>query len=130
MPTQQTNLTSGRDAAALGRDLSIALKDALVAPRDNAAIAALDGASPETHAAGPPAAPTRSVLSLLQRYWRAFQERRRCHRLQVSLRDLSDRQLIDIGVTSADIEHIDAQRAIDRLRDGTAYLWIRSRGVM
>jgi uncharacterized protein YjiS (DUF1127 family) len=43
--------------------------------------------------------------------------------LRVSLRDLSNRQLLDIGLTSDDIEHIDAHRTIERLRDGTKYLW-------
>jgi hypothetical protein len=33
-------------------------------------------------------------------------------------------------VTPAEIDCIAAHRAIDRLRDGTMYLWILSRGVM
>jgi uncharacterized protein YjiS (DUF1127 family) len=81
------------------------------------------------HAAGPPAASTRSVLGLLKGYWRGFQERRQRHWLRVSLHDLSDRELMDIGVTRAEIECIAAHRAIDRLRDGTTQLWM-SRGVM
>ena len=81
-------------------------------------------------AAGPPDASTRSVWSLLKRYWRAFQERRQRQWLRASLHDLSDRELMDIGVTRAEIDYIAAHRAVDRLRDGTAYLWISSRGVM
>jgi uncharacterized protein YjiS (DUF1127 family) len=115
MPPQQMNLTSetGRDAAGLGLDLSIALvKDAM------------------GEAVGPPAASTRSVLSLLKGHWRAFQERRQRQRLRASLHDLSDRELMDIGVTRAEIDCIAAHRAIDRLRDGTTHLWILSRGVV
>ena len=114
MPPQQTNLTSEteRDAAGLGLDLSIALvKDAmgeaLAAARPNASIAALrDDASSDKDAAGPTAASTRSVLSLLKRYWRAFQERRQRQSLRASLHDLSDRELMDIGVTRDEIDCI------------------------
>ena len=137
MPPQQTNLTSetGRDAAGLGLDLSIALvKDAmgqaLAAARPDASIAAPRNALSEKETAGPPAASTRSVLSLLKGYWRALQERRQRQRLRASLHDLSDRELMDIGVTRAEIDCIAAHRAIDRLRDGTTHLWILSRGVI
>ena len=133
MPPQQTNLTSetGRDAAGLGLDLSIAsvkdaMGDALAAARPTAA---LDDALSEKDAAGPTAASTRSVPGLLKRYWRAFQEQRQRQRLRASLHDLSDRELMDIGVTRAEIDCIAAHRAIDRLRDGTTHLWM-SRGVM
>jgi len=137
MPPQQTNLTSetGRDPAGLGLDLSIALvKDAmgeaLAAARPDASIVALRDALSEEDAAGPPAASTRSVLSLLKGYWRAFQERRQRQRLRVSLHELSDRELMDIGVTRAEIDCIAVHRAIDRLRDRTTDLWILSLGVM
>ena len=132
MPPHQTNLTSetGRDAAGLGLNLSIALvKDAmgeaLAAARPDASIVARSDALSEKDAAGPPATSAPSVLSLLRRYWRAFQERRQRQRLRASLHDLSDRELMDIGVTRAEIDCIAAHRAIDRLRDG-----ILSRGVM
>jgi hypothetical protein len=46
------------------------------------------------------------------------------------LHDLSDRELMDIGVTRSEIDSIHPQRAIDRLRDGTTDPWIGSRGVM
>lgn len=85
------------------------------APPD-ASIAALTDAFSEKEA-GPPAASTRSVLSLLKRYWRAFQERRQRDRLRVSLHDLSDRELMDIGLTAGDIDYIVAHRALERLRD-------------
>ena len=136
MPPQQTNLTSetGSDAAGLRLDLAIALVndatgDALAEPRPDASIAALRDACSEKEAAGPPASSTRSVLSLLRGCWRAFQERRRRQRLRVTLHDLSERELMDIGVTPGDIDYIVAHRAIERLRDGTTYLW-PSRGVM
>jgi uncharacterized protein YjiS (DUF1127 family) len=137
MPPQQTNLTSGtgRDAAGPGLDLSIALvKDAMgeasAAARADASIAALRDALSEKDAAGPPAASTRSVLGLLKGYWRAFHERRQRRGLRASVHDLSDRELMDIGVTRAEIDRIAAHQAIDRLRDGTTNLWILYRGVM
>jgi uncharacterized protein YjiS (DUF1127 family) len=72
----------------------------------------------ETDAAGPTAASTRNVLGLLRRYWRAFQQRRQLQ----SLADLSDRQLLDIGLTRGEIDCITPQRAIDRIRDSAMYL--------
>jgi hypothetical protein len=41
---------------------------------------------------------------------------------------LSDGQLMDIGLTREEIDYITPQRAIDRIRDSTTYLW--SRGVI
>jgi len=137
MPPQQTNLTSGteRDAAGLGLDLSVALvqdvmDDALAAARPNASMAAMDDALSEKDAAGPAAALTRSALSLLERYWRGFQERRQRQGSRASLHDLSDRELMDIGVRRDEIDYIAPHRAIDTLRDSTTYLWVLSRGVM
>jgi uncharacterized protein YjiS (DUF1127 family) len=117
MPPQQTNITSGtgRDPAGLGLDLSIAV---------------LNDALSEKDAAGRAAASPRSVLGLLKRYWRAFRDRLERQRLRTSLHDMSEKTLIDIGIPPGEIEHIAAHRAIDRLRDGTAHLWITSRGVM
>jgi len=136
MPPQQTNLTSEtkRDAAAIGPDLSIALVTSamgstLPAARHDASIAVLRDAVSEKDAAGPQAAATRRLFSLLARYWRAFQESRRSRSLRVSVRDLSERQLMDIGLPAGDIDHIAAHRAIEGLRDATRHLWM-SRGVM
>jgi uncharacterized protein YjiS (DUF1127 family) len=126
MPPQQTSFTSetGRDAAGLRFELAIPLmRDAPgnasgeVCP--DPAIAAPRDASSEKQAAGPPVASTRSILSVLRGYWRAFRERRQVQ----NLRDLSDRELADIGLTPGDIDHLVARRAFERLRDGTAYLW-------
>ena len=129
MPAQQTNLTSetGLDSAGVGFDFSIALvkeavDDVLATTRPTATIATLDGALSEKDAADPPATSARSVLSLLKRYWRAFQERYQRQRLRATLHDLSDRELVDIGVTRAEIDSIAAYRAFDKLRDGTTYL--------
>jgi uncharacterized protein YjiS (DUF1127 family) len=130
MPPQETNLTSdiGRDAAGLRLDLDITLVkdaagDALAAARPEVSIAALRDAFSEKEAPGPSAASTRSFLSLLKRCWCAFQQRRQRERLRVSLHHLSDRELMDIGLTRGDIDSIVAHRAFERLRDGTAYLW-------
>ena len=138
MPTQPTNLTSETecDAAGLGLDLSIALVkeamgDALGALRPNASIAAPDDALSEMDVAGAAAASTRSVLGLLKRYWRALHDWRQHRSLRrTTLHDLSDRELMDIGMTRDEIDDLAPHRAIDRLRDSTTYLWIVSRGVM
>ena len=113
MPPQQTNLASeaGRDAAGLRLDLDLAI------------------AMVKDTTAGPPVASTRSVRGLLQGYWRAFRRWRQRERLRVSLHDLSDRELMDIGLSPGDIDCIVAGRALERLRNGTTLLWL-SRGVM
>jgi uncharacterized protein YjiS (DUF1127 family) len=79
----------------------------------------------ERDAAGLPIVPTPSVPGLLRRYWRAFQEWRYRQNSRAALQDLSDRELMDIGLTRAEIDYITDQRAIDTLRDGTRYLWGR-----
>ena len=63
------------------------------------------------------------VLSLLRRYWQGFQEWR--PRSRVSLHDLSDRELLDIGLTRGEIDCIAPERAIERLKDSTRTLWGR-----
>ena len=65
------------------------------------------------------------VLSPLKRYWRAFQERRWRRGPRVTLQDLSDRELTDIGLTRAEIDYITPERAIDTLRDRATDLWRR-----
>jgi uncharacterized protein YjiS (DUF1127 family) len=113
MPPQQTNQISepSLGAAELGFALASGEDDL-----------------PEQQAAGPPLASTRNVLRSLVGYWRAFLERRQRNRSRDSLRELSDRQLRDIGISSGDIECIAAHRTFEGLKDGTAHLWI-SRGV-
>ncbi|RQH01687.1 DUF1127 domain-containing protein [Bradyrhizobium sp. RP6] len=63
------------------------------------------------------------VPSLLTRYWQAFQELRPCSR--VTLHDLSDRELMDIGLTRSEIESIAPEATIERLRDNARTLWGR-----
>lgn len=129
MPPQLTNISPGikGEAARRGLTLSIvsakSVVDQALAARLKASAAALDDALPDKDAAGPAAASTRSVLGLLRRVWLAFQERRRNQRL--TLQDLSDRELMDIGLTRSEIDYLTPQRAIDKLRDSTRYLWNR-----
>lgn len=129
MPPQLPNISPGNegDAARRGVTLSIVSAknavDQALAARLKASAAALDDALPDKDAAGPAAASTRSVLGLLRRVWLAFQERRWNQRL--TLQDLSDRELMDIGLTRSEIDYLTPQRAIDRLRDSTRYLWNR-----
>ena len=129
MPPQQTNISPEieGDAARRGLTLSIvsakSAVDQALAARLKASAAALDDALSGKDAAAPTAASTRSVLGLLKRYWRAFQERGQSSR--VTLQDLSDRELMDIGLTRGEIDYIAPQRAIDRLRDSTTHLWGR-----
>jgi uncharacterized protein YjiS (DUF1127 family) len=73
-------------------------------------------------------AATLSILTMLQRYWRAFLERRLRQSLRANLQDLSDRDLTDIGLTRAEVDYITGRHAVDTLRDGTRHLW--DRGVM
>jgi uncharacterized protein YjiS (DUF1127 family) len=131
MPIRPTKLTSetGREAAGGGFDFSIAsvkeaMDDVVATARPQVTIAALDDALSEKDAAEPPATVARRVLSLLKSCWRAYRERYRRRRLRATLHDLSDRELLDIGVTRAEIDCIAAYRAFEKLRDGTAYLWI------
>jgi uncharacterized protein YjiS (DUF1127 family) len=63
------------------------------------------------------------VFSLLRRCWRVFLQRRQGQR--VTLHDLSDRELMDIGLTRGEIDSIAPERAIDRLRESARILWGR-----
>jgi uncharacterized protein YjiS (DUF1127 family) len=73
----------------------------------------------DKEAAAPPDAPARGVLSVLKRCWHSFQGSRQRERLRACLYNMSERQLMDIGLTSGDIDYIVAYRAFKRLRDGT-----------
>ncbi|WP_076866217.1 DUF1127 domain-containing protein [Bradyrhizobium mercantei] len=136
MPPQQTNPTSetGRDTARLRPDLAIAVVkdttgDASAEACPEASIAARRDAFSEKEAAGPPGASTRSLPGLLQGFWLAFRNWQQRERSRVNLHELSERELKDIGLTPGDLDCIVTDRAIERLRDGTAYPWL-SRGVM
>jgi uncharacterized protein YjiS (DUF1127 family) len=62
---------------------------------------------------GQTAASTQRVSSFFWRYWDAFQERRERQRLQATLYDLSDRELMDIGTTRGEIDYVASNRSID-----------------
>jgi uncharacterized protein YjiS (DUF1127 family) len=127
MPPQLTDLSPGIEGDAARRRLNLSIvqaKDAIdeaLAARLKASAAALDEALSEKDAAGPPAASRRNVLGLLRQYWRAFQQRRQNPRL--TLQDLSDRELMDIGLTRGEVDYLTPQRAIDSLRESTVHLW-------
>jgi uncharacterized protein YjiS (DUF1127 family) len=126
MSHRQTSHTSepGRDNAGLNVTV---VKDAsgmaLTEACPNASIAAPRHASSEKQAAGPPVASTRSVWGLLREYWRAFRKRRQRKRSCVSVHELSDRALKDIGLIPGHIDYLAARRTIERLGDDTMYLW-------
>jgi uncharacterized protein YjiS (DUF1127 family) len=126
MPPQLTDISPGieGDAARRGLNLSIVqAKDALdqaLAARLKASANALDGALQDKEAGGPK---TPGVLGLLKRAWLALLERRQTP--QASLQDLSDRELMDIGLTRGEVDTLSPHRAIDNLRDSTRYLWNR-----
>lgn len=55
----------------------------------------------------------RQVYSPLETYWNAFQEWRRRQRVVASLCDLSDRELVDIGITRGEIDYLASHRGCD-----------------
>jgi uncharacterized protein YjiS (DUF1127 family) len=55
---------------------------------------------------GHTAVSTRRVSSFFKRYWGTFQERRKRQRLLVNLCDLSDRELMDIGISRGEIDYV------------------------
>ncbi len=121
MPPQQTNISPGIEGEAARRGLNLSVvqaKEAIdqaLAARLKASAAALDDSAAQ------PATP--GVLGLLKRAWLAFLDRRQ--NPQLSLQDLSDRELRDIGLTRGEIDYLTPQRAIDTLRDDVRYFWDR-----
>ena len=55
----------------------------------------------------------RQVYSPLEAYWNAFQEWRKRQRLRANLCDLSDRELMDIGITRSEIDYLASHRGCD-----------------
>ena len=55
----------------------------------------------------------RQVSSPLEKYWGAFQEWRKRQRLRANLCDLSDRELMDIGITRGEIDYVASNRGCD-----------------
>ncbi|MGJ5179494.1 DUF1127 domain-containing protein [Bradyrhizobium oligotrophicum] len=139
MPPQtnlQANLTAEivRDAARLGLDHPVdaatnAVRSAPAAPRPAPSVAVPRDAVSEKDAAGPPGGAAPGLLGWLRRYWCAVQESRMRRRMRLDLADLSEAQLKDIGCSRTDIDHIAAHRALQRLKESTAYL-MTSRGLM
>ena len=129
MPPQLTNISSEaeHDAAVLRLDRSIALaKKAMDEVLAAAARLNVSAATPGQALSGreaAPAEPAQSLPDLLTRYWSAF-GKWRVHR-RVSLLDLNDRELMDIGLTRAEINYLAPGRAIDTFRDRTRYLLSR-----
>lgn len=66
----------------------------------------------------------RQVYSPLELYWNAFQEWRKRKRLLAKLCDLSDRELMDIGITRGEIDYVASHRGSDPrgIRSGE---WLR-----
>ena len=62
---------------------------------------------------GQTAVSTRRVSSFFKRYWGAFQERRKRQRLLVNLCDLSDRELMDIGISRGEIDFVASNPGVD-----------------
>ena len=60
----------------------------------------------------------RQVFSPLEIYWAAFQEWRT--RLQADLIDLSDRELMDIGISRGEIDYVVSHRGSDPRGIGSA----------
>ena len=123
MPPQLTDISPGTAARRVPKLSIVSAKSAVdqaLAARLKASAAALDNALSDKDAAGPAAASTRGIFGLVKQYWRAFQQRRQDP--QLSLQDLSDRELMDIGLTRGEIDHLTPQRSLDALRDSTRYL--------
>ena len=58
-------------------------------------------------------ASTPRVSSAFKNFWGAFQEWRKWERLRADLCDLSDRELMDIGITRAEIDYVASNRNTD-----------------
>jgi uncharacterized protein YjiS (DUF1127 family) len=67
----------------------------------------------DTTGLGQTAASTRHVSSFFKRCWGAFQERRKRQSVRVTLCDLSDRELVDIGISRGEIDYAASNRGID-----------------
>jgi uncharacterized protein YjiS (DUF1127 family) len=65
---------------------------------------------------GQTTASARRAYSFLKRRWEAFQERRKRQNVRATscdLCDLSDRELMDIGITRREIDYVASNRGID-----------------
>ena len=53
------------------------------------------------------------VSNLLKRYWSALQEQRNRERLRADLSGLSDRELIDIGISRGEVDYVVSNQSTD-----------------
>jgi uncharacterized protein YjiS (DUF1127 family) len=60
-----------------------------------------------------PATAMRQAYSPLETYWNAFQGWRKRRRVLADLCDLSDRELMDIGITRGEIDYVASHRGSD-----------------
>ena len=60
-----------------------------------------------------PVTARRQVYSPLEIYWNAFLEWRKRRRLLTDLCELSDRELMDIGITRSEIDYLASRRDCD-----------------
>ena len=58
-------------------------------------------------------ASTRRVSSAFKSFWGAFQEWRKWERLRADFCNLSDRELMDIGITRSEIDYLASHRGCD-----------------
>jgi uncharacterized protein YjiS (DUF1127 family) len=67
---------------------------------------------------------TQHVFDFIWKHWDVFQERRARQKLRATLSDLSNRELMDIGVTPGEIDYVASYRGIDPrgIRSGN---WLR-----
>ena len=63
---------------------------------------------------------TRYVSSLAWKYWDAFQVRGERQKLRAALFDLSDRELMDIGIARDEIDYIASHRVLTCYPDNSA----------
>jgi uncharacterized protein YjiS (DUF1127 family) len=129
MPTDSERLSdTGPAAARLGGNVRLAVDgaDAPLVPADPMEIpAALAVARRDDAVAGRFGAWTGRVRIRLGRSWRALRKQVQRYRLRIDLSSMSDRELMDIGVSRGEIDCIAARRTVDRLRDGTKYPWMQ-----
>ena len=65
-------------------------------------------------------ASTPQVSSAFKNFWGAFQEWRKWERLRADLCNLSDRELVDIGITRGEIDYVALNRDTDPRGIGSA----------
>jgi uncharacterized protein YjiS (DUF1127 family) len=57
---------------------------------------------------------TRRGFNLFRTFWDTFQERRARQKLRAVLFGLSDRELMDIGTTRAEVDYVASNAGVDR----------------